>query len=144
MADSIDRLYDAVLVAMEAPPSSSRTARLLRAGRSKIAKKVAEEAVEVVIEAMLDHRDAVVRESADSLQSRSVVGVGRCRTERRLERNAPARALVRHCREACQAKRPNESTAQTACDGRCADTQARMNGRYPRLRLRMDFGAAAD
>jgi|SRR5271157_1320326 len=73
MADSIDRLYDAVLEAMEAPPSSSRTARLLRAGRSKIAKKVAEEAVEVVIEAMLNHRDAVVRESADLLYNLAVL-----------------------------------------------------------------------
>ena len=73
MTDSIDRLYDAVLEAMEAPPSSSRTARLLRAGRSKIAKKVAEEAVEVVIEAMLHNRDAVVRESADLLYNLAVL-----------------------------------------------------------------------
>lgn len=73
MTDLIDRLYDAVLEAMEAPPSSSRTARLLRAGRSKIAKKVAEEAVEVVIEAMLHNRDAVVRESADLLYNLAVL-----------------------------------------------------------------------
>ena len=73
MSDSIDRLYDAVLEAMDARPSSSRTARLLRAGRTKIAKKVAEEAVEVVIEAMLDHRDAVVRESADLLYNLAVL-----------------------------------------------------------------------
>ena len=73
MTDSIDRLDDAVLEAMEAPPSSSRTARLLRAGRSKIAKKVAEEAVEVVIEAMLHNRDAVVRESADLLYNLAVL-----------------------------------------------------------------------
>jgi phosphoribosyl-ATP pyrophosphohydrolase len=58
---------------MDAHPSSSRTARLLHAGRSKIAKKVAEEAVEVVIEAMLDHRDAVVRESADLLYNLAVL-----------------------------------------------------------------------
>jgi len=64
---------DAVLEAMDAHPSSSRTARLLRAGRSKIAKKVAEEAVEVVIEAMLNHRDAVVRESADLLYNLAVL-----------------------------------------------------------------------
>ncbi|MGZ8373264.1 MAG: phosphoribosyl-ATP diphosphatase [Rhodoplanes sp.] len=73
MTDSIDRLYDAVLEAMDAHPSSSRTACLLHAGRSKIAKKVAEEAVEVVIEAMLDHRDAVVRESADLLYNLAVL-----------------------------------------------------------------------
>jgi len=65
MGDSLDRLYQAVLAARTADPASSRTARLLRAGRSKMAKKLAEEAVEVVIDAMHGHSDAVVRESAD-------------------------------------------------------------------------------
>jgi len=65
MADSLDRLYNAVLAAKAADPASSRTSRLLRAGRTKMAKKVAEEAVEVVIDAMHDDRDALVRESAD-------------------------------------------------------------------------------
>lgn len=73
MSDSIDRLYGAVLDAMDADPSSSRTARLLRSGRGKIAKKVAEEAVEVVIEAMQGQRDAVVRESADLLYNLAVL-----------------------------------------------------------------------
>ena len=48
-------------------PSQSRTARLIRSGRPKIAKKLAEEAVEVVIDAMNGNREAVVRESADLL-----------------------------------------------------------------------------
>jgi phosphoribosyl-ATP pyrophosphohydrolase len=65
MTDSVDRLYEAVLAAKQDDPASSRTARLLRAGRAKMAKKLAEEAVEVVIDAMHGHRDAVVRESAD-------------------------------------------------------------------------------
>jgi phosphoribosyl-ATP pyrophosphohydrolase len=65
MTDSVDRLYEAVLAAKQGDPASSRTARLLRAGRTKMAKKLAEEAVEVVIDAMHGHRDAVVRESAD-------------------------------------------------------------------------------
>jgi phosphoribosyl-ATP pyrophosphohydrolase len=73
MSDSIDRLYGAVLEAMDGDPSSSRTARLLRSGRSKIAKKVAEEAVEVVIEAMNGHHDSVVRESADLLYNLAVL-----------------------------------------------------------------------
>ena len=73
MTHSIDRLYDAVLEAMDAHPSSSRTARFLRAGRSKIAKKVTGGAVEVVIEAMLNHRDAVVRESAGFLYNLAVL-----------------------------------------------------------------------
>ena len=65
MTDSLDRLYEAVLAAKQEDPSTSRTARLLRAGRAKMAKKLAEEAVEVVIDAMHGSRDAVVRESAD-------------------------------------------------------------------------------
>ena len=65
MSDSIERLYQAVLAARSADPAQSRTARLLQAGRGKMAKKLAEEAVEVVIDAMNGHREAVVRESAD-------------------------------------------------------------------------------
>jgi phosphoribosyl-ATP pyrophosphohydrolase len=67
MTDSINRLYHAVLAAYEAEPSRSRTARLLRAGREKMARKLAEEAVEVLIDAMADDRAAVIRESADLL-----------------------------------------------------------------------------
>ena len=65
MSDSIGRLYEAVLAAKRGDPESSRTARLLRFGRAKMAKKLAEEAIEVIIDAMHGGRDAVVRESAD-------------------------------------------------------------------------------
>ena len=75
MGDSLDRLHQAVLAARTADPASSRTARLLRAGRSKMAKKLAEEAVEVVIDAMHGHSDAVVRESADLLYNLVVLWV---------------------------------------------------------------------
>ncbi len=67
MADSVTRLYNAVLAARGADPAKSRTARLMRAGRAKMAKKLAEEAVEVVIDAMHGQPEAVVRESADLL-----------------------------------------------------------------------------
>jgi phosphoribosyl-ATP pyrophosphohydrolase len=73
MTDSIDRLYDAVIEAKDSDPGRSRTARLFRAGRSKIAKKLAEEAIEVVIDAMNGDRNAVVRESADLLYNLVVV-----------------------------------------------------------------------
>src|SRR6201982_55347 len=75
MADSLDRLYAAVLAARHADPASSRTAQLLRAGRAKMAKKLAEEAVEVIIDAMHGSRDAVVRESADLLYNLVVLWV---------------------------------------------------------------------
>jgi len=75
MSDSLDRLHMAVLAAQNADPARSRTARLLRAGRAKIAKKLGEEAVEVVIDAMHGNRDAVVRESADLLYNLAVLWV---------------------------------------------------------------------
>ena len=75
MGDSLDRLYLAVQAARSADPATSRTARLLRAGRSKMAKKLAEEAVEVVIDAMHGHSDALVRESADLLYNLVVLWV---------------------------------------------------------------------
>jgi len=65
MTDSIDRLYQAVVAAKGADPATSRTARLLRSGRAKMAKKLAEEAIEVVIDALDGNAEAVVKESAD-------------------------------------------------------------------------------
>jgi phosphoribosyl-ATP pyrophosphohydrolase len=67
MNDSLERLYAHVIAAKSADPSVSRTAKLLRAGRAKVAKKLAEEAIEVVIDAMNGESEAVVRESADLL-----------------------------------------------------------------------------
>jgi phosphoribosyl-ATP pyrophosphohydrolase len=75
MADSLERLHEHVTAAKLADPSVSRTARLLRAGRGKVAKKLAEEAVEVVIDTMNGERDAVVRESADLLYNLVVLWV---------------------------------------------------------------------
>ena len=68
MNDSIDRLYRAIVAAKGADPARSRTARLLQAGRAKTAKKLAEEAVEVVIDALDGDRSAVVKESADLIE----------------------------------------------------------------------------
>jgi phosphoribosyl-ATP pyrophosphohydrolase len=75
MADSITRLYHATLACRHDDPSTSRTARLLRSGRSKMAKKLAEEAVEVVIDAMHGDRDAVIKESADLIYNLVVLWV---------------------------------------------------------------------
>jgi phosphoribosyl-ATP pyrophosphohydrolase len=75
MTDSVARLYDAVIAVRGSDPEKSRTARLLRAGRAKMAKKLAEEAVEVVIDAMHGQPEAVVRESADLLYNLVVLWV---------------------------------------------------------------------
>ena len=73
MSGPIDKLYEAVLAIKGGDSTSSRTARLLRSGRAKAAKKLAEEAVEVVIDAVNDDREGVVRESADLLYNLVVV-----------------------------------------------------------------------
>jgi phosphoribosyl-ATP pyrophosphohydrolase len=75
MTDSVGRLHKAVQAARSTDPSKSRTARLLRSGRAKMAKKLAEEAVEVVIDAMSGEKDAVVRESADLIYNLVVLWV---------------------------------------------------------------------
>lgn len=75
MTDSVARLYDAVIAARSGDPSKSRTARLFRAGRPKMAKKLAEEAVEVVIDAMHGQPEAVIRESADLMYNLVVLWV---------------------------------------------------------------------
>jgi phosphoribosyl-ATP pyrophosphohydrolase len=75
MSDSLARLFEQVVAARRADPSLSRTAKLLQAGRSKMAKKLAEEAIEVVIDAVNGERDAVIRESADLLYNLIVLWV---------------------------------------------------------------------
>jgi phosphoribosyl-ATP pyrophosphohydrolase len=73
MGDSLDRLYVAVLAARDLDPAVSRTARLFHRGPAKMAKKLAEEAIEVVIDAVNRNPQAVIRESADLLYNLTVL-----------------------------------------------------------------------
>ena len=73
MSDLLERLYLAVLAAKDLDPAISRTARLFQRGPTKMAKKLAEEAIEVVIDAVNRKPEAVVRESADLLYNLSVL-----------------------------------------------------------------------
>lgn len=75
MTDSLERLYQAVSEAQDLDPATSRTARLFKRGASRMAKKVAEEAIEVAIDAVNGDADGVVRESADLLYNLSVLWV---------------------------------------------------------------------
>jgi phosphoribosyl-ATP pyrophosphohydrolase len=75
MTDSIDRLHQAVIAARNADPATSRTARLFRSGRAKMAKKLGEEAIEVVIDAIDGNADAVIKESADLVYNLVVLWV---------------------------------------------------------------------
>jgi phosphoribosyl-ATP pyrophosphohydrolase len=73
MSDSLERLYQAVIAAKDLDPAVSRTAKLFQHGPAKMAKKLAEEAIEVVIDAVNGKPDAVVRESADLLYNLTVL-----------------------------------------------------------------------
>ncbi len=73
MTDSVERLYQAVLAARTRDPSVSRTAKLIREGMPKMAKKLAEEAVEVGLDAVQGNREAVILESADLIYNLVVV-----------------------------------------------------------------------
>ena len=73
MNDSLDRLYASVLAARGRNPAISRTSRLFREGVQKMAKKLAEEAIEVGLDAVQMNRQSVVLESADLLYHLAVV-----------------------------------------------------------------------
>jgi phosphoribosyl-ATP pyrophosphohydrolase len=73
MDDSLSRLYLAIMAARSRDPASSRTSKLFRDGIEKMAKKLAEEAVEVGIDAVLMRRQRVILESADLLYNHSVL-----------------------------------------------------------------------
>lgn len=90
MTDSLDRLYRAVIAAKDLDPGTSRTARLFQRGPAKMAKKLAEEAIEVVIDAVNRKPDAVIRESADLLYNLTVLwasaGVKPCQVWAEMDR----------------------------------------------------------
>ncbi|MDR6953870.1 phosphoribosyl-ATP pyrophosphohydrolase [Ancylobacter sp. 3268] len=75
MSDSIRRLHDAVRAARAGQVASPRTAKLFARGRAFIAKKVAEEAVEVALDGVIGDTPGTVRESADLLYNLVVLWV---------------------------------------------------------------------
>ena len=69
----LERLYATIASRKTADPGSSYTAKLLHQGRSVIAQKMGEEAVETAIAAVGNDSDAVVAESADLIYHLLVV-----------------------------------------------------------------------
>lgn len=61
----LDRLFAVIESRRNGDPLVSNTARLFQKGTRKIAQKVGEEAVEVVIEAVRGKRERIIAESAD-------------------------------------------------------------------------------
>lgn len=75
MSDSIHRLHAAVVATRRGRNPSPRTAKLFAKGRHFIAKKVAEEAVEVALDAVGGDAAGAVRESADLIYNLVVLWV---------------------------------------------------------------------
>jgi phosphoribosyl-ATP pyrophosphohydrolase len=63
----LDRLWRVVAARRGADPQTSYTAKLLAAGRVRIAQKLGEEAVEAIIAGLAQPPSALVAESADLL-----------------------------------------------------------------------------
>ncbi len=63
----LQELFDVIKERKNADPETSYVAKLFKRGRGKIAQKLGEEAVELVIEAVADDKKAAVSESADLL-----------------------------------------------------------------------------
>ena len=70
---AIERLYRQIMDQRDASPATSRTAKLMQDGLGKMAKKVAEEAIEVSLDAVSGNRQALIRESADLVYNLAVL-----------------------------------------------------------------------
>ncbi len=63
----LDELYGIIVERLESRPEESYTWRIASRGRGYVARKVGEEAVEVVVEAVDGKRDRLVEETVDLL-----------------------------------------------------------------------------
>ena len=63
----LEQLFEVIQERRDADPKESHTAKLMAKGPQQIAKKLGEEAVEVVIEAVAGDKKRLVSESADLL-----------------------------------------------------------------------------
>jgi phosphoribosyl-ATP pyrophosphohydrolase len=67
LGDALARLWATIEARRGASPDSSYTAKLLAAGPQGVARKLGEESLEAIIEAVKGDRAALTRESADVL-----------------------------------------------------------------------------
>ena len=63
----LEHLYQVILARRGADPAQSNTAKLFAKGKTKIAQKLGEEAVETLIEGVKGNKGGVISESADLL-----------------------------------------------------------------------------
>lgn len=65
MSETLNELYETILSRKANPPPNSYTAKLFAAGDVEIAKKVGEEAIEVIVAAYKESDERLASESAD-------------------------------------------------------------------------------
>lgn len=65
MSDSLNALYATIAARKTNPPPNSYTAKLFAAGEIEIAKKVGEEALEVIVASFKESDERLASESAD-------------------------------------------------------------------------------
>lgn len=65
MSETLNELYQVILSRKLNPPPNSYTAKLFAAGDVEIAKKVGEEAIEVIVAAYKESDERLASESAD-------------------------------------------------------------------------------
>lgn len=65
MSSVLDDLFATIIARKTNPPANSYTANLFAAGRVEIAKKVGEEAIEVIVAAQAESNSRLASESAD-------------------------------------------------------------------------------
>ena len=73
MIHPIDRLFQRVAARKGEDPDTSYTAKLLKAGKLKCAKKLGEEAIETSLAAVAEDKTALANESADLLYHLTVL-----------------------------------------------------------------------
>lgn len=65
MSETLNELFATIKARKENPPPNSYTAKLFAAGDIEIAKKVGEEAIEVIVASYKENDERLVSESAD-------------------------------------------------------------------------------
>jgi phosphoribosyl-ATP pyrophosphohydrolase len=115
--DRIVELETAVAGVRDGRKTSPRTARLLAAGLPRIAQKLAEEATEVVIEAVRGERSAVLNESVDLLYNLVVlwseIGIAASEVWAEMDRRQALLGMGRSCRrKTWWARRPPPGTSE--------------------------------
>jgi phosphoribosyl-ATP pyrophosphohydrolase len=112
----VTELETAIADMRESRKPSPRTARLIASGLPRMAQKVAEEATEVVIEAVRGRRAAVVKESVDLLYNLAVrwseLGIAAAEVRAEMDRRQALLGMRKSCqRTPRKARRPSPASS---------------------------------